>query len=128
MTDARGRQEVGRQALQALPSDAILLTATPQGPQPEGLHVVAKSAEAPEVGRHGVVREVATHHLRQPLTLLRDRLVHPPPQFRFKGFQLGPHPIPSALPLELEEASTTAAADVREAQKVERLRFSQPAP
>src|SRR5450631_3133667 len=73
-----------------------------------------------------MIGEISTYHLCQPLTLCRDRFVHPPPQVFFKGFQLRAHPIATALALKLEVAGTGAPADMFKAQKVERLRFPKP--
>lgn len=44
------------------------------------------------------------------------------PKFFLDGFQLGPHPISTRLPPELEGTGPSASADMSEAEKVERLR------
>src|SRR3569833_1618183 len=90
--------------------------------------MVAERGQTLSVGRHCVICEVSTHHLTQPLPLLRDRFVHPQPKFNLESFQLRAHPIPTCLPPELEVAGMGSPGDVPEAQKVERLQFTQPTP
>ena len=51
-----------------------------------------------------------------------------PSQFLFDGLQLCLHAIPPGLPLDLEFAPTSFAADKGEAQEGEGLRFAEPAP
>ena len=81
--------------------------------------MVSKCTQACDVGWYRVVGEVAAYHLTQPLAMLRDRLVQTSPQFLLDGSQLGTHPVPARLPLELEEALSGAAADVSETKEVE---------
>jgi hypothetical protein len=66
--------------------------------------VVMESAECRKVGRHGVVREEATHNLRQPSSLLGDGLVHPPSQLLLDFAELYPHAITPGSPFEEELA------------------------
>ena len=128
MKDARGGQKVRRKASESIPGGVVLLAAALKRTSPEVHDMVPKCTQTRDVGWHRVVSEVSAHHLAQPLTLLRDRFVHTSPQFFLDGSQLGPHPVPARLPLKLEEALSGAAADVREAKKVERLRFAKTAP
>src|SRR5262249_26698593 len=72
------REEVIGQLCYPLPREIVLLAAAPQRAQPETHHIVAKGAECREVGRHGVIGEVAPYYLRQPAPLFGDPLVHPP--------------------------------------------------
>jgi hypothetical protein len=75
-----------------------------------------------------VVVEVAGDDLLQPSSLLGNRLMNAPSQFLFNGLQLCLHAIPPGLPLDLEFAPTSFAADKGEAQEGEGLRFAEPAP
>ena len=68
--------------------------------------MVAKRSQPPGIGGHGVIREIAADHLSQPSPLLRNRSMHPPTQFPFKGLELDPHPIP-ARPAMKQEGATT---------------------
>lgn len=86
--------------------------------------MVAERTEALVICRHSVIRKVPANHLTEPAPLLRDRLVHSPPQCRLHLSQLGPHPISARPALQLESTSTGVTADVSEAQKVERFRLS----
>ena len=87
-------------------------------------YVVTKRLQTLGVVWHRVIGEISEYHLCRPLTLCRDRFVHPPPQFFFEGFQLRAHPIAPGFPLKLEVAGAGAPADMFELQKVESLRFS----
>jgi hypothetical protein len=55
----------------------------------------ANRGQAPDIGRHRVIREVAADHLGQPTSLLRDRRMHALTQFHFEGLQLDPHTVPA---------------------------------
>ena len=59
-----------------------------------------EGAQCREVGRHGVIREEAPHHLRQPLSLFGNGLMHPPSQFLLDLRELCPHAI---TPLDLSD-------------------------
>src|ERR1700681_4091285 len=75
-----------------------------------------------------MVVEVAGDDLPQPSSLLRNRLMHALSQFLFDGLQLCPNASPPGLPLHLEFAPASFAADKGEAQEGEGLRFAEPAP
>jgi hypothetical protein len=68
-----------------IPRCAVSLTASPKRASPEISDVVPKRTQALGVGRHCVVRQIATHHLSQPSALLWNRFVHSSPQFFFDG-------------------------------------------
>jgi len=70
MEDARGREKVGGQLLDALPRDAILLTAPAQRASPEADRVKPEGPECPKVRWHCVVGKKAGDDLPQPLPLL----------------------------------------------------------
>src|SRR5271169_1461792 len=87
-----------------------------------------EGAQCREVGRHGVIREEAPHHLRQPASLFGNRLMHPPSQFLLDLRELCPHAITPGFPFEEEFAPSGLTADVDEPQELEGLRFSKPTP
>jgi len=53
--------------------------------------------------------------------------MHSTLEFPFQGTQLGADPITARPAMKQEEATTGATTDVREPQKVERLRFAKAA-
>src|SRR5262249_25629554 len=121
------REEVIGQLCYPLPRELVFLAAAPQRAQPETHHIVAKGAECREVGRHGVIGEVAPHDLHQPVPLVGDRLMHLPSYVLLDLFELRPHAIASGFPYKLELALACPPADENEAQELEGFRFSQPA-
>jgi hypothetical protein len=68
-----------------------------------------------------MVGKISPNHLRQPSTLPWDRFVHPTPQLHLDVPEPRPHSIPTCLPLEVEGAGPTAAANEGKAEKVESL-------
>jgi hypothetical protein len=74
-----------------------------------------------------VIGEESTDNLPQPSPLFGDRLMHSPSQLLLDLSKLRAHAVPPGLPLELEMPLAGFAADEREAQEVEGLRFSKPA-
>lgn len=58
----------------------MALAASPQRTQPVTDHVTPESAHLARVRWNGVIGEVPSDDLRQPAPLLRDLLVHAPPQ------------------------------------------------
>src|ERR1700691_850016 len=97
------------------PVRPVFLAASPKRAMPENGHVVAKGGQPLGIGGHRVICKITAYHLSQPAPLLRDRSMHPPTQFSFKGLELYPHPIPASLPFKLEVPRSGASADVREA-------------
>jgi len=127
MKDARERQVGRRQPRDSIPRRPVLLAAAPKRSPPEFRDVEAKRVQALGIGRYRMVREVPAHHLGQPPPLLWDRFMHTPLKFRFEGTQLGAHPVTARLAVKQEEAAAGPPTDVREPQKVERLRFAKTA-
>src|SRR6185437_525846 len=115
--------ELCNQMIHKQPQRAISLTTAAKRTHPENLHMMAEADQSSRVGGNGVIRKVSPHHLCEPLSLLWDRFMSPPPQLFLEGFQLRAHPIAARLPFELEAAGAAAAADMGKAQEVERLRF-----
>src|SRR5271165_3561637 len=124
MKDADRRKIAHHQPRDPLPARPVFLAAPPKRAMPEDGHVVAKGSQPLGIGGHRVICKVAAYHLSQPAPLFRNRNMHPPTQFSFKGLELYPHPIPASLPLKLEVPRSRASADVRKPQKVERLRLA----
>src|SRR5258708_358171 len=128
MKGIRFREPIFGQLRDLLPRRAVFLTASPERSLPEFGDEEAECSQRLIVGRHGMVVEVALDDLSQPFPLDRDRLVPALPQLLFDGLQLRPHAVAPGFPLEEELAATRLAADKAEAQEVESLRLTQPAP
>jgi len=80
---------------------------------------------------HSVVAEVSTYNRPQPLALLGDGFVHSSPKLGFHLVQLRLQPFAYRLPQHREPSiAPLLYADMRKAEKVERLRlpFSTPLP
>ncbi len=93
------------------PLKAVLLAASPERAQPEALDVLEKCTECRPVSRNGMVGKVAFDNLRQPLTLLGDRLVHASPQLLLDFFELRPQSFALGFPPDDELSPTAATAD-----------------
>src|SRR4029078_11590408 len=87
-----------------------------------------EGAQCREVCRHGVIREVAPHDLRQPASLFGNRLMHLPSQFLLDLPEFCPHAPTPGFPFKEKRAPTGLTADVGEPQELEGLRFSKPTP
>ena len=85
---------------------------------------MTEGTQPPGVGGYRVIRKVPLHHLTQPRTLLRDRVVPDLVQLLLDTAQRQLHPIPTGRAPKRERASPRAATDVREPEEVERLRFT----
>src|SRR5919202_6421051 len=90
--------------------------------------MVAEGHKRPTVRRHRMVSEIADNHLLQPPPLRRDGLMQAPAQRLLHGLELRPHAVTTALPLKLESAAASPAADEREAQEAEGLRLAKAPP
>src|SRR6476660_2653305 len=85
-----------------------------------------EGAQCREVGRHGVIREEAPHHLRQPLSLFGNGLMHPPSQFLLDLHELCPHAITPGSPFKEEFAPSGLTADVGEPKNLKVSGFPSP--
>ena len=74
--DTRMREPLSDQLRHLRPCLSIFLTAPPQSAQPEFGYMVVERHERAEIGRHGVVGEVAFDNLTKPTPLFWNRLVH----------------------------------------------------
>jgi hypothetical protein len=73
--DAGGREPPGREAVHALPVQAVALAAAPQLRAPKPGRLGPEGPDLDAIAGHGVVTAVSSHHARQPAALLGDRLM-----------------------------------------------------
>src|SRR6202035_4219051 len=131
MTDRRPRQPASDEAPHAIPEDAAVLAAPRQRAMPKPADSEPKNCQRRLVHGHSVVAKVSTYNRPQPLTLLGDGFVHSSPKLGFHLIQLRLQPFPYRLPQHREPSvAPLLHADMRKAEKVERLRlpFSTPLP
>src|SRR5262245_60975284 len=88
----------------------------PEEPMPE-------PPQGRAVSGYRVILIVAALHASQPFTDLRQRFVHPAPEFLLQLLQFGPHPFARRL-APYHEAPLLRSTVVRESQEVEGLRLS----
>jgi hypothetical protein len=124
MTDGRRRQPASDETPHAVPKHAAVLTAPRQRAMPEPPHLESKEPQRPVVHGHPVISDVSTHHRFEPLALFRDGFVHASLKFGFHLVQLRLQPFANRLPQHRKPSiAPLLHADVRQAEKVERLRF-----
>jgi hypothetical protein len=124
MTDRRQRQPASDEAPHAIPEDAAILTAPRQRAMPEPSHLEPKHPQRVLVHGHSVVPDVSTHHRLQPLAQFGDGFVHPSLKFGSHLVQLRLQPFADRLSQHrIHSVASLLHADVRKAEKVERLRF-----
>jgi hypothetical protein len=109
------------------PGHAILLAAPLKRASPEFDDPVAERRKGPTVGLHRIICEIAGEDLLQPISLLGNRLMPPLSHLGLHLFELGQQAVTPGFPFEQKFPIATDAADEGEAQKVESLRFSEPA-
>ena len=124
MTDRRPRQPASDEAPHTIPEDAAILTAPRQRAMPEPAHLEPKYVQRGLVQGHTVISDVSTHHRLQPLTHFGDGFVHASLKLGFHLVQLRLQPLAYRLPQHRKPSiAPLLHADMREAEKVERLRF-----
>src|SRR2546427_4002018 len=131
MTDRRQRKPTSEEAPQAIPKDAAVLAPPRQRAMPKPADSEPKNRQRRLVHGHSVVAKVSTHNRPQPLALIGDGFVHASLKLGFHLMQLRLHPLAYRLPQHREPSiALLLYADVRKAEKVERLRlpFSTPLP
>ena len=121
---ARRGQSALTEPLHPSPGGAPPLAAPGQNPVPETLHLTTER-ERPSVHRHPVILQVAENDRAQPRAHHRNRVVQAAPEFGFHLPQLRLQPLPHRLPEHRKPPIPRLPADVREAEKVERLRLPQ---
>src|SRR6266849_10147671 len=126
MQHARSGNPPLNETVNAIPVGPVLLTPTDQCPPPEPSHPLSKCAQAVDVSRYRVVVEVALYDRLEPFSRLLDRIVHAFAKLRFDFPHLRPHALPDGLPLNGKLPVPVFPADMREPQKVERLRLAFP--
>ena len=77
-------------------------------------------------GRDGKVVQPSVENLSQPFSGFFNAVVHPPAKLLLDSLQGVCHPLRDRFAPQLEPPFPVLLAVVRETQKVERLRFSQP--
>jgi len=85
--------------------------------------MVPEHAQCPSVDRHGVVVEVALDDRPEPLAGLRYRFMHPSAELLLDFQQLGSHSFADRFALHSVTPVPVLPADMRESQKIERLRL-----
>jgi hypothetical protein len=107
-----------------IPGHAALLTATPKRQPPVPRNLFAKLSHAASVTRYRVVVEVSLNERSEPLASLLNRIVLAGEELLLDLPQLCSHPLARRLPQD-HKAPLLARlpAQVRETEKVERLRF-----
>ena len=130
MQDVRDGQPAGRELMQSFPVEAMALAALAQLGSPQPGQPVAKESQAVEVSRYRMIVEVALHDRPEPFARVRNRIMPTLPELLLKFLQLPPQALADRLPLHGKLPPPVLPADMREAQKVERLRltFSSPFP
>jgi hypothetical protein len=124
MTDGRQWQPAGDEAPHAVPVDAAVLAAPRQRAMPEPSNSEPKQLQRRLIHRHPVVSGVSTYPRLQPFAYFRDGFVHASLKPCLHRVQLRLQPLADRLPQHRKPSITSLLyADVRKAEKVERLRF-----
>src|SRR5712692_1082414 len=121
----RGRwQPTVSQTDHLLPGQPPRLAASPERPIPAGHDLKAKRSQRVLIGRHPVVPVVSPNHQPKPLTNFGHSLMHSFAKFLFDFNLLGSFPLAHCPPQHREHpVASLLGTDVREAKKVECLRF-----
>src|SRR5882757_5063032 len=124
MTDHRHRQPTVDQAPHTIPQDVAVLAAARQRTLPEPPYLESKEPQRRSVHGHAVISVVTPHHRLQPLAQFGNGFVHAPLKLGFHLIQLRLQPFPYRLPQHRKPSiAPLLHADMRKAEKVERLRF-----
>ena len=124
MQHVRDGQPAGREFTQSFAVEAMALAAWAQLGSPQPGQPVAKEPQAVEVSRYRVIVEVALHDRPEPLARVRDRIMPALAELLLEFPQLPPQAFADRLPLHGKLPPPVLPADMREAQKVERLRLT----
>ena len=126
MQHVRNGQPAGRELTQSWPVEAVALAALAQLGSPQPGQPVAKEPQAVEVSRYRMVVEVALDDRPEPLARVRNRIMPTLAKLLLEFLQLPPQALADRFPLHGKLPPPVLPADVREAQKVERLRLTFP--
>jgi hypothetical protein len=125
MTDVREREPTGGVRREAFPRHRPSLAAAPRRATPEPTEAIPEGLQRSGVAGNAIISGVPQHHCAQVGALLRKRLRHAPPQLGLHRAELGAQPLPHRLTLHSKTPAPRLHADVREAEKIERLRLAQ---
>ena len=124
MTDGRRRQPASDEAPHAIPEHAAFVATPRKRAMPEPPYLEPKNPQRVLVLGHPVIPDVPTYHRLQPLAYFRDGFMHPSLKFGFHLVQLRLQPFAYRLPQHRKPSiAPLLHTDMREAKKVERLRF-----
>lgn len=90
---------------------------------PEHQQPVPDQGKASGVARNRVVVEVALHDRSEPLTGLRQGIVHSLAEFRLDASKLGPYALADRVAPNCKPPKAVLPTDVGKAQEIERVRF-----
>src|SRR6266568_119391 len=110
----------------AFPRHPTPLAATAENMPPHAKHPFSELAEAAQIPVYCVVVEVALHNCTEPCAGVRRSVVHACAELLLNLLQLCPHTLTDCQALYAETPVPVFSADVREAQKIERLRLTFP--
>ena len=124
MQDALDRNPALGKRSESIPGHPALLTAAPKRKPPVARHLLTKASHAAPVTRNRVIVEVALNDRLKPLASLLNRVVLAGENQLLDLPQLGSHSLARRLPQD-HKAPLLARlpAQVRETEKIERLRF-----
>src|SRR5664279_5390002 len=125
--DAGRRQPCRSDPVVPGPSHSVTLAATPKRLKPVPPDLVTEGRGRVDVAWHGVVVQVTPQYPRQPASLLGNGPVSAPPKLNLQLLQLCSHPLLDGDAPEPETSVSGLPTQVGKAQKVERLRFPEPA-
>jgi hypothetical protein len=100
------------------------LAPAPKRAKPEVGDVVPERHQRSGVGWDGMVSEETVNNLLQPPPLVRYGVVHASSQLNLNLPELHTHAIATRTPVQQESPRPRRAADMREAQEIEGLRFA----
>ena len=123
MEHARLRKPSVSQGEDTLPGDRAFLAAAAECLPPMPNRSFPEYAETVEVSRYRIVVEVALHDRLEPLAGLAHGIVHTLTELLLNLPQLRPHAFADRLAPHREPPYPILPADVREAEKIERVGF-----
>ena len=110
--------------MQSVPVETVALAALAQLSSPQPGQPVPKDPQAVEVSRYRVIVEVALHDRPEPLAGVRNRSMPTLAELLLKFPQLPPQALADRFAFHGKLPPPVLPADVRETQKVERLRLT----
>jgi hypothetical protein len=123
MKNTRPRNPAVSQLLHPRPRQMMLLAPMDQHRPPEPNHPIAECGQTVGVSGYRVVVEVALDDQPEPLAGLRYRFMHSSAELLLDFQQLGPHSFADRFALHGIAPVPALPADMREPQKIGRLRL-----